>query len=48
MLVSGCGHEPPRCGTDEEEAIVKGHGTGAVPGREALSALHRAPSFHGS
>ena len=45
MLVGGCGHGPPYC---DEEAVVKRRGAGAIPRREALSALHRAPSFHGS
>jgi hypothetical protein len=48
MVVGGCGHRPSRCGTDEEEAVVERRGTGAIPRREALFALHRAPSFHGS
>jgi hypothetical protein len=41
MLVGGCGHDPPRCGTSDEEVIVERRGTGAVPRREALFALHR-------
>jgi hypothetical protein len=48
MLVGGCGHGPPCCGTDGEEAIVERRGASAVPRREALSTLHRAPSLHGS
>jgi hypothetical protein len=48
MLVGGCSHGPPRCGIADEEAVVERCGAGAVPRREALSALYRAPSFHGS
>jgi hypothetical protein len=48
MLVGGCGHDPPHYGTDDEGAIVERRGAGAFPRREALSALHPAPSFHGS
>lgn len=48
MLVGGCGHGLPRCGTDDEEAVVERHDEGVVSRREALSALHHAPSFHGS
>jgi hypothetical protein len=48
MLVGDCGHEHPRCGTGDEEVVVEWRGAGAVTGREALSALHRAPSSHGS
>jgi hypothetical protein len=48
MLVGGCGHGPPRYGTSDEEAVVEQRGAGVAPHREALSALHRAPLFHGS
>jgi hypothetical protein len=48
MLVGGCGHGPPLCGIDKEDAVVEWRGAGVVPRREALSALHRTPSFHGS
>jgi hypothetical protein len=48
MLVGGCGHGPPRYGTGDEEAVVEQRGAGVAPHREALSALHRAPLFHGS
>jgi hypothetical protein len=48
MLVGGYDHGPPLYSTGDEEAVVERHGVGAVPVREALSSLHRAPSFHGS
>jgi hypothetical protein len=48
MLVGGYDHGPPCCSSGNEEAVVERHGVGAVPLREALSALHRAPLFHGS
>jgi hypothetical protein len=48
MLVGVCGHGPPRCGTGDKEAVVGRCGAGLVPCREALSALHRSPLFHGS
>jgi hypothetical protein len=48
MLVGGCGHGLPRCSTDDEEAVVERRGAGVVPRREALSALHHGPLFHGS
>jgi hypothetical protein len=48
MLVGGYGHGPPRCAIVDEEAVVKPCGAGAVPRREALSALHCAPAFHSS
>jgi hypothetical protein len=47
MLVGGCGHVPLRCGT-VEEAVVEQRGAGAVLRKEVISALHHAPSFHGS
>jgi hypothetical protein len=37
-----------RCGAGDEEVVVERRGAGAIPHREALSALHTAPSFHGS
>jgi hypothetical protein len=48
MLVGSCGHGPPHFGTDDEEAVVERRGVGAIPRKEALYALHRTPSFHGS
>jgi hypothetical protein len=48
MLVGGCGHGPPRRGTGDKEAVVERRVAGVVPHREALSSLHRAPSFQGS
>jgi hypothetical protein len=48
MVVGGCDHGPPRCGTGDEEVVVERLSTGAVLCREALSVLHRAPSFYGS
>jgi hypothetical protein len=33
MLVGGCGHGPPRCGTDDEEVVVERRGAGVVPRR---------------
>jgi hypothetical protein len=47
MLVGGYGHGPPRCTTGDEEVVVEWRGTRVVPRREALSALHHAPLFHG-
>jgi hypothetical protein len=37
-----------RCGADDEEVVVERRGAGAIPHREALSALHTAPSPHRS
>jgi hypothetical protein len=42
MMVGGCGHGPPRCGTSDEEAIVERRGASVVSRRKVLSALHRA------